>query len=593
MHPTLDSTATTMTGVDPRFPTPTDSGIDRRMADFGSLAEALDYAAEGRSGCNFYSARGDLVHGIPYVVLRERAIRQARKLAGLGLERGAPIALIAASTPDFVVGFMACQYGGFLAVPLPGPAAFADRAAYLDQLSGQIDRAGVRIAIVPETLAPWLIGPRFARARIMTPAALDRASAAAIDPKPLGPDELCYLQFSSGSTRFPTGIAVSQKSLMANCRGIAEHALKVFPEDRTVSWLPLYHDMGLVGTLLTSLVCQISIDLMASEDFARRPLQWLELLSRNRGTISYSPCFGYELCIRRATQAQIGSLDLSAWRVAGVGGEMIRPHVLGRFVDIFTPFGFRAGAVLASYGLAESTLGVTFARLGRGLETDTVDRTRLAAEKRAVCVQAPAGRAFARCGTPLPGHEIRIRGVGGEALPSRRVGRIFVRGASVMNGYFRDNAATATVLDPDGWLDTGDLGYMTADDGDLVIVARAKDSIIINGRNIWPQDIEWSVEQLPGVRSQDCAAFSILDQGEIETPVALLQCRNQDPAVRASLIGAARRAIRRSCGIECRVVLVPPRSLPRTSSGKLSRTRARENYLAGLYGRIDAERRSA
>jgi fatty-acyl-CoA synthase len=400
--------------------------------------------------------------------------------------------------------------------------------------------------------------------------------------KPLGAGELSYLQYSSGSTRFPLGVAVPMSSLMSNAGHNVASGLKVGPEDRSVSWLPLYHDMGLVGFIVSPLVAQCSVDLLPSQEFARRPLVWLDLMSRNGATISYSPTFGYEICVRRAERASDLTLDLSGWRAAGIGGDMIRAEVLGRFFDTFARHGFRRTAFVASYGLAENTLAVSFAPLGRGIETDQVDRRKLAEENIAEPAEDGSGsRAFALCGQPLPGHKLEVRGEDGRPLPDRRVGRIFIKGPSLMAGYFDQPDATRQVINADGWLDTGDMGYTV--EGSIVVTGRSKDLIIVNGRNIWPQDIEWAVEQLPGLRSGDVAAFSVEDGGSGEAVVVLVQCRTAATAEIDALSREIKGVVNRTAAVDCVVVPVPPRSLPQTSSGKLSRSKAKQNYLAGLY----------
>jgi fatty-acyl-CoA synthase len=359
----------------------------------------------------------------------------------------------------------------------------------------------------------------------------------------------------------------------------------VKPDDRGVSWLPLYHDMGLVGFLLAPLAGQVTVDLLATQDFARRPLLWLSLLSQNRGTLSYSPSFGYELCLRRR-QAEGPALDLSAWRVAGIGGDMIRPGILAGFAEAYARHGFDPKAFLPSYGMAEATLAVSFAPLGRGVATDTISLDRLEREGVAEAGAADRSRPFVRCGAPLPGHEVAIRGEDGDALPERRVGRIHVRGPSLMLGYDGRPEETAEVLSADGWLDTGDLGYRIGEE--VVITGRAKDLIIVNGRNIWPQDLEWSVEQsVPGLRTGDVAAFSV--DGEAgETVVLMVEARAADPEGREKLKAEVAATLRMRHGIECQVVLTAPGTLPMTSSGKLSRTRARRLYLERAAGPASA-----
>jgi fatty-acyl-CoA synthase len=565
--------------------TPTrNAHLRQKIGAFASLAQALDYAARGDTGYNFYSGRGELIETLPYSELRTRAEVAARRLASLGFERGARIALLAETTADFLSLFFGCQYAGLIPVPLPLPTGLGARHGYVDQLRRQMSGAGARAAFASEEMTAYLEAAveGLGLAHAGTPESLQDLPETMRPLEPLGAGELSYLQYSSGSTRFPLGVSVPMSALMSNAGHNVASGLKAGPEDRSVSWLPLYHDMGLVGFIVSPLVAQSSVDLLPSQDFARRPLVWLELMSRNRATVSYSPSFGYEICVRRAERVSDLALDLSNWRAAGIGGDMIRPEVLARFSEAFARHGFRRTAFLASYGLAENTLAVSFAPLGRGIETDRVNRHKLAEESIAEPVsEGPDSRAFALCGKPLPGHALEVRGEDGRPLPDRRVGRIFIKGPSLMAGYFNQPEATREVITEDGWLDTGDMGYTV--DGSVVVTGRLKDLIIVNGRNIWPQDIEWAVEQLPGLRSGDVAAFSLDDGEPGESVIVLVQCRTGDTAEIDALSREIKGVVNRTAAIDCAVVPVPPRSLPQTSSGKLSRSKAKQNYLAGLY----------
>jgi fatty-acyl-CoA synthase len=397
------------------------------------------------------------------------------------------------------------------------------------------------------------------------------------------PTDIAYLQYSSGSTRFPHGVAVTHEALLANLAGHA-HCMEAGAGDRVVSWLPWYHDMGLVGCMLAPLANQISVDYLATEDFARRPLSWLTLISRNpNNTLSYSPTFGYDICARRISPSinVKERFDLSRWRVAGNGADMIRPEVMQAFVDVFADAGFKASAFLPSYGLAEATLAVSIMPLGEGIVSDLIDERTLSGTTggRTDARTPTRYRAIVNCGKAVPGLTIEIRGEDGALLPDRKIGRVFVRGLGVMAGYFRDEEATKAALSPDGWLDTGDMGYLSK--GSIFIVGRAKDMIIINGKNHWPQDIEWAIEQLPGFKAGDIAAFSITTPGGEEAPAVLVQCRTSDAEERTKLRDAIRTKVRAITGMTCVVELVPPRTLPRTSSGKLSRSKARSQYLSG------------
>jgi fatty-acyl-CoA synthase len=306
------------------------------------------------------------------------------------------------------------------------------------------------------------------------------------------------------------------------------------------------------------------------------------MITRNPGTsLSYSPTFGYDICSRRMssqTRAE-DRFDLSRWRIAGNGADMIRPDVMQAFVDSFDQAGFKASAFCPSYGLAEATLAVSLMPPGEGIRLELVEENELSGGDSGDERRPRRYRAIVNCGKPVRGIEIEIRGNDGTPLPDRGIGRVYVRGSSVMHSYFRDEESTRACLSPDGWLDTGDMGYLSG--GYIFIVGRAKDMIIINGRNYWPQDIEWAVEQLPGFKSGDIAAFALTGPSGEETPAVLVHCRISDPEERGRLRNDIRERVHAITGISPVVELVPPRTLPRTSSGKLSRTKARHLYLSG------------
>jgi len=574
-------------------PTPaTSAGLALRRADFTTLTEGLDYAARGAAGFNFYSARGELKHVLSYRDLREQARDLAQKLARLGLERGERMVLVADTDPAFCIAFMATQYAGLLPVPVAVPTSLGGKAAYIEQLRHQIEGCGAALAWAPDELLPFLREAVEGLPLAMIGGSGDYAAlpGGGAELRPFAENEQSYLQYSSGSTRFPKGIDIPQRVLMANAYAIGNHGLAVRGGDRCASWLPFYHDMGLVGFMLTPLLNQLSVDYMATRDFARRSLTWLQLISQNRGTCAYSPSFGYDLCVRRLRDGTGFSADLSCWRAAGIGGDMVQHATLRRFSDAFAPFGFREVAFVPSYGMAETTLAMTFAPLETTYTVDYVSRAALERDRAEPETPGAAARCFVACGPALPGHEIEVRDASGNPLPERRIGRVFFRGPSVMSGYYGQPELTRETLSPDGWLDTGDLGYLL--DGEIVITGRAKDLIILNGRNIWPQDLEWAAEDGVGeLRRGDVAAISVENAAEedAERIVILVQCRTTDPEARAKLAREVAAVLQQAMAVEATVVLVPPHGLPQTSSGKLSRARAKANFLHGVYDRADTE----
>jgi fatty-acyl-CoA synthase len=564
------------------IPTPTDDDNPRRFADFETLGEALDYAARGQRGLNFHDPRGTLVRAYPFRELRDDARAMARRLIAYGVKPRDRIALIAETGPEFAALFFGAVYAGAWPVPLPLPTSFGGRESYIEQLSVQLKSADPSHLFYPTELA--VMAGAAAEAVGVTGVVWEDFETAPTPEAPLpraSGDDIAYLQYSSGSTRFPHGVAVTHRGLLNNLAAHS-HGMELCDTDRCISWLPWYHDMGLVGCLLSPVANQVSTDYLKTEDFARRPLAWLDLISRNPGTsMSYSPTFGYDICARRiGSQSKVSErFDLSRWRVAGNGADMIRPDVMQAFVDAFHEAGFNAKSFLPSYGLAEATLAVSIMPPGEGIVVELVEETTLAGDGKIHRDRPQRYRAIVNCGRPARGMEVAIRDEDGSQLGERRIGKVWCRGSSVMVGYFRDEEATKACMDADNWLDTGDMGYMSA--GYLYIVGRAKDMIIINGKNHWPQDIEWAVEQLPGFKAGDIAAFSITTPGGDETPAVLVQCRTSDSDERSRLRDTIRERVRAITGMNCVVELVPPRTLPRTSSGKLSRAKARSLYLTG------------
>ena len=553
--------------------TVTPTAPDRRPSPLpATLVEALDLAAAAPTGVTLRGLRGEPVRALPYAELREEAHALAGRLLASGLERGDRLGLVAETSADFVRLFFAYQVAGLIPAPMPLPQPLGGREAYVDGLARLLRSADAAACWAPAALRPQL-ETAAARAGATVLTDLDVLPPGRRPAWTPSPDDASYLQFSSGSTRAPMGVLGTHRALMANALAITRDGLKTTTADRAVSWLPLFHDMGLVGFLLSPLTVAMSVDLMPTEAFVRRPLLWPRLMGPGGGTISYSPTFGYELTARRAETADLSELDLSGWRVAGVGGDMVRSGPLAAFAARFAPARFDGRALTASYGMAEATLALSMAPLGEGVREEE-------GPARPGRPAARPPRAFVSCGPALPGHELQVRGEEGGVLPERAVGRVFVRGPSLMQGYFRAPDATAAVLDAQGWLDTGDLGFLA--DGRFTPTGRAKDLILYNGRNIWPQDLEWTAEaEVAGLRTGDVAAFPL--EADADEVVTLVQTRTRDPDARTRLAAEVAAVLRSRHGVETQVRLVGLNALPHTSSGKLRRSRAREMYLAGDF----------
>ena len=553
-----------------------------KSTGYSNLVELLEYAAQGVTGFNFYDGRGRIESSLPYSELVGEAKTLARKLMSLGLQRGDRVAIVAETDPLFVRFFFAAQYAGLLPVALPAGLQLGGGEAFTRQIRMMLQSCDAAVAVAPKSHAGLLrtacdgLGlKRFGEA-----SDFDELEELDCELIPQRDDEPAYLQYTSGSTAFPRGVQVSQAAVLMNLHEICEHGLALTNKDRFVSWLPFYHDMGLVGFVLAPIAAQQSVDYLSPRTFAMRPRLWLKLISDNRGTVSSSPPFGYALCAKRLRVADAETYDLSSWRVACVGAERIHAGPLKEFADMLKPSKFDPRAFVPCYGMAECALAVSFAPLGKGVSIDHVDKLAMTDQSLATPLAVGSdpidGLEFVDCGNLLPSYRLEIRDDAGNELGERVCGRICLHGPSVMTGYFQHPEATSAVLSDDGWLDTGDIGYMMGDQ--LVITARRKDVIIINGRNIWPQDLEHIAEGVPKVRMGNVSAFSVEQQDAPEMVVMVVESRHSDAALAEELS----RRVQEQFGINVHVDLVAPRTLPRTSSGKLSRSRAKQDFLERL-----------
>lgn len=558
-----------------------------KRAEFPTLCDALDYAARGETGVNFYNARGELYSSTTYADLRRQALLLARKLSGLGIERGGRIGLVAETSPHFVRFFWACHYAGLVPVPLPAAVHIGGHAAYVTQLRQLLRNCGASAAMAPGEWLEFLqeAADGLDLGLVGGPEAFDTLAPMTGDLAGSGPDSTAYIQYTSGSTRFPRGVVIDHKTVLANVRDMSANGLELTDQDRFGSWLPFFHDMGLVAFIIMPMATQRSVDFLGTHDFAMRPRKWLEMMSANRTTITSAPPFAYELSVMRMRPEAAELLDLSALRVACVGAEMISPEPLQRFAEAMAPARFNPTAFLPCYGMAECSLAISFAGLNETVTIDHVDSAEM--QRHGVARPVDPEEAlrdglhvtrYVDCGKLLPTFEISIRDGSGKPLPERQAGVIHLRGPSVMSAYFGDDETTREVLSADGWLDTGDIGYLV--DGRLFLTGRKKDMMIIHGRNIWPQDLEFVAKSQPGVHYNDVAAFSVpSEDGHQEIAVVVLQCRERDEIKRARLTKTITSMVRSEFGIDCIVELVPTRTLPRTSSGKLARARARLDFI--------------
>ena len=524
---------------------------------------------------------------ISYGALHQGAQAVAAGLQLGGLQGGQAVALMLPTGRDFLYGFFGILLAGGVPVPIYPPMRLSQIEEHLHRQIGILTNAEARLLItVSEArLLARLLRPQVpSLRRIASVAELAGEGGGCVRPA-RGAEDLAFLQYTSGSTGQPKGVMVSQANLLANLRAMGQ-ALQVGPQDLFVSWLPMYHDMGLIGAWLGSLYHGVRLALMSPLAFLARPARWLWTIHRLRGTLSAAPNFAYELCLSRLPEAELEGLDLSCWRLACNGAEPVNPDTLRRFAERFARYGLAPAAQAPVYGLAEATLGVAFPPLGRGLLVDRVQREafQLRGEARPAAGQEDAVLRFVACGRPLPGHRIRIVDEHGVELPERREGRLQFSGPSTTAGYFRNPEESRRVL-RDGWMDSLDLAYMAA--GEVYLTGRAKDLIIRGGRNIYPYDLETAVGNLPGLRKGCIAVFGSQDPASgTERLVVLAETQERDAERCRQLRLEINRLVLELAGVPPDdVVLAPPHSILKTSSGKIRRAACRDAFQRGEIGR--------
>lgn len=554
-----------------------------------TLVDWLRAAGRHPEGGLRFVDRNEAARWVGWSEVRARAEGVAGGLQALGVRRGERVALVFPTAPEFFFAFFGVLLAGAVPVPLYPPVRLGRLHEYLQRTARLIERAGAPL-VLADARVRRLLGEAITEADPRLGCkTLDDLPASDFVPVEASPSDLALVQFSSGTTVEPKPVALSQRAIMAQVE-----SLSGFWRDTDgyrhsgVSWLPLYHDMGLIGCVFPALARDATLTLIGPELFVTRPAIWLRTLSKYRASISPAPNFAYSLALTRIADEELGGVDLSGWRTALNGAETVSPGVVRDFCERFARWGFRPEALTPVYGLSEAALAVTFSDLDRPLRSERFDREALSRDGRARTVQAGPrngtaldGREIVSVGRPLPGFRLRIEDGERCELAEGMLGRVVVSGPSLMDGYLDDPEATGEVL-RDGWLDTGDLGFLYQ--GELFLTGRAKDVIILRGRNYAPEEIERAVEGTAGLRAGCVVAASRLPE-EAATEELLLfveAVRGASSDALADLPEACRRAVLTAMGIAVdRVVVLPPGSLPRTSSGKLRRGESLRLFLAG------------
>lgn len=523
---------------------------------------------------------------ITYGQLVEAAGAVAHGLLEKGLRRNETAAMMLPTGSDFFFTFFGILFAGGIPVPLYPPVRMDQIEEYARRQIAILQKAGARFLIasgrvegLARLLQPLVPGP----AEVTTFEALSRSGSER--PKiDLRGEDPALIQFTSGSTGLPKGVLLAHENVLANIRAIGQGA-QIGPGDACVSWLPLYHDMGLIGSWLGALYYGIPITILSPLAFLTRPERWLWAIHYHRGTHSAAPNFAYELCVRKIDERAIEGLDLSSWRIAFNGAEPVRPETLDRFTKKFAPYGFRQETFFPVYGLAESSVALTFPPPGRPPRIDTISRETFERTRKAApaAPAEPSPLRFVSCGAPLPGHEVRVADESGRALEDRIEGSLQFRGPSTMRGYYRDPEATEATFQ-DGWCDSGDFAYRA--EGEFFVTGRRKDIIIKAGRNLYPQEVEGIVGEIPGIRRGRVAAFGITDP-EIGTEklVVVAETRTEGEEARRRLAEAVTETVAAATDIRPDIVsLVPSDTIPKTSSGKLRRAALKDAYVKGEMG---------
>jgi fatty-acyl-CoA synthase len=563
----------------------------RRPAVPPTLADAIvALSTDTQRGFVFVRSDGT-ERAISFHELHRETSARARALAARGFAKGDRLALVIPEGDEFVLSFLGAVMAGVVPVPMYPQLSFKNVDAYHETVAHIVGASGAKALLTTASTRPF-VEPVLAKRKVHGGIVTVEELRELVPPSGEGasvckvlPEDLAFLQFTSGSTSRPKGVMVTHANLAANSEAFMIHGLgKDSSVDKGVSWLPLFHDMGLIGFVIGPLFTDIPVVFLPTASFVRSPRVWLDTIHKHRGTITFAPNFAFALVAKRIKERDVSGLDLSCMRVTGCGAEPIQAKTLREFSAKLAPAGFDPKSFIPSYGMAESTLAVTFSRHGEGVHTDWVDAKALQArEARPSAGPSGGGEGdsaeIVSCGYAFPGHQIKITDDDGRELAERQVGQIQTCGPSVASGYYEEPELTAESF-KDGWLRTGDLGYL--DQGRLYVCGRMKDIIIIRGRNFYPQDIEWVVSELPGVRRGNVVAFGVEASGEEQ----LVVCAEAFQADAVGLADAIRQAITDQLGLTVnRVEIVPQGTLPRTSSGKPQRRKTKQLLLDGALGK--------
>jgi fatty-acyl-CoA synthase len=520
---------------------------------------------------------------VTYGQLMETAYGVAAGLHEAGLGRNDTVAIMLPTCADFLYAFFGVMLAGGIAVPIYPPARPDKIEEYVRRQVQILRNAEVRFLISFDRVRAVSQIMRVSIPSLVEVTSVETLSrsGARLPARGIEPAEIAFIQYTSGSTGDPKGVVLTHANVLANVRGIGR-SVRFLPDDYVVSWLPLYHDMGLIGSWLFSVYHGAPITLLSPLSFLSRPERWLWAMHDSHGTLCPAPNFSYELCARKIPDEALEGLDLSSWRVAINAGEAVLPDTLARFAARFKRYGFREESFVPCYGLAESSVALTFTPMNRAPVVDVVRREAFEAEGKAVPAKPGDINVlrFVANGRPMPGHEVKLLDEQGRELGERIQGRLFFRGLSRTSGYYRNPKATASTITDDGWMDSGDLAYWAG--GELYVTGRLKDCIIKSGRNIIPQEIEAAVGEVVGVRKGCVAAFGVLDTATgTERLVVVAETRATSATERRQIEESVVKTVDAVLGIPPdRVVLAPPQSIPKTSSGKIRRAATRALYLS-------------